>query len=49
MPRVRMTTLAMPAYAQLSDADAAALREVIEVGMYSADRIETEFSGTDAY
>jgi hypothetical protein len=32
-----------------ADADAAALREVIEVVMYSADRIEKELSGTDAF
>jgi hypothetical protein len=32
-----------------ADADAAALREVIEVVMYSADRIERELSGRDAY
>jgi hypothetical protein len=32
-----------------ADADAAALREVIEVVMYSADRIEKELSGRDAY
>jgi hypothetical protein len=36
--------------AQVSaDADAAALREVIEVVMYSADRIERELSGQDAF
>ncbi len=36
--------------AQVSaDADAAALREVIEVVMYSADRIEKELSGDDAF
>ena len=32
-----------------ADADAAALREVIEVVMYSADRIEKELSGTDTF
>jgi hypothetical protein len=32
-----------------ADADAAALREVIEVVMYSADRIEKDLSGTDAF
>lgn len=32
-----------------ANADAAALREVIEVVMYSADRIERELSGTDAF
>jgi hypothetical protein len=32
-----------------ADAGAAALREVIEVVMYSADRIEKELSGTDAF
>ena len=32
-----------------ADADAAELREVIEVVMYSADRIENELSGTDAF
>ncbi len=32
-----------------ADADAAALREVIEVVMYSADRIEQELSGNDAF
>jgi len=32
-----------------ADADAAALREVIEVVMYSADRIEKELSSTDAF
>jgi hypothetical protein len=32
-----------------ANADAAALREVIEVVMYSADRIEKEISGTDAF
>ncbi len=32
-----------------ADADAAALREVIEVVMYSADRIEKELSGRDAF
>jgi hypothetical protein len=32
-----------------ADADAAALRQVIEVVMYSADRIEKELSGRDAY
>ena len=32
-----------------ADADAATLREVIEVVMYSADRIEKELSGTDAF
>ncbi len=32
-----------------ANADAAALREVIEVVMYSADRIEKELSGTDAF
>jgi len=32
-----------------ADADAATLREVIEVVMYSADRIEKELSGRDAY
>jgi hypothetical protein len=32
-----------------ADADAAALREVIEVVMFSADRIEKELSGTDAF
>jgi hypothetical protein len=32
-----------------ADADAAALREVIEVVMYSADRIEKELSGNDAF
>ncbi len=36
--------------AQVSaDADAAALREVIEVVMYSADRVEKELSGNDAF
>jgi len=32
-----------------ADADAAALREVIEVVMYSADRIEKELSGKDEF
>ena len=32
-----------------ADADAAALREVIEVVMYSADRIEKEISGKDEF
>ena len=32
-----------------ADADAAALREVIEVVMYSADRIEQELSGKDEF
>jgi hypothetical protein len=32
-----------------ANANAAALREVIEVVMYSADRIEKELSGTDAF
>jgi hypothetical protein len=32
-----------------ADADAATLREVIEVVMYSADRIEKELSGNDAF
>lgn len=32
-----------------ADADAATLREVIEVVMYSADRIEQELSGNDAF
>jgi hypothetical protein len=32
-----------------ANADAAALREVIEVVMYSADRIEKELSGTDGF
>ena len=32
-----------------ANADAAALREVIEVVMYSADRIEKELSGKDAF
>lgn len=32
-----------------ADADAATLREVIEVVMYSADRIEKDLSGTDAF
>ena len=32
-----------------ADADAAELREVIEVVMYSADRIEKEISDTDAF
>jgi hypothetical protein len=32
-----------------ADADAAALRQVIEVVMYSADRIEKELSARDAY
>jgi hypothetical protein len=32
-----------------ADADAAALREVIEVVMYSADRIEKELSDKDAF
>jgi hypothetical protein len=32
-----------------ADADAATLREVIEVVMYSADRVEKELSGTDAF
>ncbi len=32
-----------------ADADAATLREVIEVVMYSADRIEKELSGDDAF
>ena len=32
-----------------ADAESAALREVIEVVMYSSDRIEKELSGTDAF
>ncbi|MDH5273077.1 MAG: hypothetical protein OEY13_08375 [Gammaproteobacteria bacterium] len=32
-----------------ADADAAALREVIEVVMYSADRVEKELSGKDEF
>jgi len=32
-----------------ANADAAVLREVIEVVMYSADRIERELSGTDGF
>jgi hypothetical protein len=32
-----------------ANADAATLREVIEVVMYSADRVEKELSGTDAF